>query len=267
MDSDLAALVSGSLDLYKFMDVEPTASVNEIRSRYRRLALLYHPDKNNGDGSKFTLLLQIFHVLSTTTLRQQYDDIRRLTSELSSGISSDLQASIDRFRSELARDELLAQKKSTPTIDVEQLSKEGLELRRKNENLLRPKATNNYISFDQLNIPRVFSFENSHTVHVTWKHRDELVDLFNADVLREIMLIFGPIVSAKVFRSLGSRYDSGTVEYEHATDAEKALLHDYKKSASLWDGTSVRKLASLLRKCSLVSDGDIWQVLERYEGK
>jgi len=36
-------------DPYQILEVNKDASLREIRKAYRRLAVLYHPDKNKGD--------------------------------------------------------------------------------------------------------------------------------------------------------------------------------------------------------------------------
>lgn len=48
-----------SHDYYVVLEVKSTATYDEIRSSYRRLALLHHPDKNAGSKSataKFQLV-------------------------------------------------------------------------------------------------------------------------------------------------------------------------------------------------------------------
>ena len=37
-------------DLYEALEVSKTATTQEIRDSYRRLALVHHPDKNPGDA-------------------------------------------------------------------------------------------------------------------------------------------------------------------------------------------------------------------------
>merc|ERR1719266_1888029 len=65
---------TGSRSLYETLGVAPDATVHEIRSAYRQLALRYHPDKNPGDdGQTFVAVAQAFEVLSDSTTRARYD--------------------------------------------------------------------------------------------------------------------------------------------------------------------------------------------------
>jgi len=63
-------------DLYQVLGVSKTASQNEIKSAYRKLAVKYHPDKNPGDKAaeeKFKQITAAYDVLSDETKRRQYD--------------------------------------------------------------------------------------------------------------------------------------------------------------------------------------------------
>lgn len=63
-------------DLYAELGVQKTASQNEIKSAYRKLALKYHPDKNQGDKAaeeKFKRITAAYDVLGDETKRRQYD--------------------------------------------------------------------------------------------------------------------------------------------------------------------------------------------------
>ncbi len=64
------------MDYYKILGVTKSASAGEIKKAYRKLALKYHPDKNNGDKdaeAKFKQISEAYAVLSDQKKRQQYD--------------------------------------------------------------------------------------------------------------------------------------------------------------------------------------------------
>ncbi|KAL4452266.1 hypothetical protein ABPG75_007928 [Micractinium tetrahymenae] len=62
--------------LYEALGVERTASQEEIRKAFRKLALALHPDKNPGDASaveKFQTLQKVYGILSNPDKRKVYD--------------------------------------------------------------------------------------------------------------------------------------------------------------------------------------------------
>jgi len=65
-----------SKDYYHILGIGKTASLDEIKKAYRRLALKYHPDKNKGDKAgeeKFKEINEAYQVLSDPAKRRQYD--------------------------------------------------------------------------------------------------------------------------------------------------------------------------------------------------
>lgn len=62
-------------DLYKVLGVSKTASPEELKKAYRKLALEYHPDKNKSKEAeeKFKEINQAYEVLGNPQKRQQYD--------------------------------------------------------------------------------------------------------------------------------------------------------------------------------------------------
>ncbi len=63
-------------DYYKILGVDKSASPEEIKKSYRKLALKYHPDHNEGDKSaeaKFKDLNEAYAVLRDPEKKQQYD--------------------------------------------------------------------------------------------------------------------------------------------------------------------------------------------------
>ena len=65
-------------DYYEILGVEKTASQNEIKKAYKKLAVKYHPDKNKGDKSaedKFKEISVAYAVLKDETKRAKYDKL------------------------------------------------------------------------------------------------------------------------------------------------------------------------------------------------
>ncbi|MFB8789380.1 MAG: DnaJ domain-containing protein [Potamolinea sp.] len=65
-----------SRDLYKILQVSKTATINEIKEAYRRLAREYHPDLHPTDPTaeeRFKEICQAYEVLSDSVQRSQYD--------------------------------------------------------------------------------------------------------------------------------------------------------------------------------------------------
>ena len=63
-------------DYYNILGVSKSASVEEIKKAYRKLALKYHPDHNKGDKeaeARFKDLSEAYAVLSNPEKKKQYD--------------------------------------------------------------------------------------------------------------------------------------------------------------------------------------------------
>src|SRR5262245_58172394 len=63
-------------DYYDLLGVSRTATDQEIKSAYRRLAVRYHPDKNPNDSlaeEKFKEAAEAYSVLSDSEQRRRYD--------------------------------------------------------------------------------------------------------------------------------------------------------------------------------------------------
>lgn len=61
------------MSYYEILDVEKTASADDIKKSYRKLAMKYHPDKNGGDDTKFKQIQEAYSVLGDQSKRDAYD--------------------------------------------------------------------------------------------------------------------------------------------------------------------------------------------------
>jgi molecular chaperone DnaJ len=70
-----------SKDFYAVLGVPASASQDEIKKQYRKLASKHHPDKNQSDpkaADRFKAISEAYHVVGDPEKRKQYDDMRRL---------------------------------------------------------------------------------------------------------------------------------------------------------------------------------------------
>ena len=61
-------------DYYNLLGVQRTASQDEIKKAYRKLAHQHHPDKKGGDEAKFKEINEAYQVLSDPKKRSNYDN-------------------------------------------------------------------------------------------------------------------------------------------------------------------------------------------------
>ncbi|OQA54746.1 MAG: Chaperone protein DnaJ [Candidatus Omnitrophica bacterium ADurb.Bin277] len=67
-------------DYYKILGVSESATADEMKKVYRKLALRYHPDKNPGNKeaeAKFKEISEAYYILSDEKRRKQYDQMRK----------------------------------------------------------------------------------------------------------------------------------------------------------------------------------------------
>jgi len=63
-------------DYYKILGVERSATTDDIKVAYRKLAMKYHPDRNPGNKTaedKFKEATEAYEILGDTQKRSQYD--------------------------------------------------------------------------------------------------------------------------------------------------------------------------------------------------
>lgn len=68
-------------DYYQILGVDKKASKDDIKKAFRKLAHKYHPDKQEGDATKFKEASEAYSVLSDDKKRMEYDTYGRVFSE------------------------------------------------------------------------------------------------------------------------------------------------------------------------------------------
>jgi curved DNA-binding protein CbpA len=72
MEDHLNSIVPEKMDLYQVLGCLPTATSEQIKVCYRKLALKHHPDKG-GDPEMFKNLSKAYQILINSELRNNYD--------------------------------------------------------------------------------------------------------------------------------------------------------------------------------------------------
>ena len=73
--------MANSKDFYAVLGVASSATADEIKKQYRRLAKKHHPDANQNDpkaSERFKEISEAYNVLGDAEKRKQYDDMRKL---------------------------------------------------------------------------------------------------------------------------------------------------------------------------------------------
>src|SRR5437764_14763344 len=68
-------------DFYAVLGVSASATQDDIKKQYRKLAARYHPDKNPNDpkaADRFKEISEAYQVLGDAERRKQYDQMRQL---------------------------------------------------------------------------------------------------------------------------------------------------------------------------------------------
>ena len=122
-------------DYYEVLGVSSSASDEEIRKAFRKLALEYHPDRNKSQDAqaKFKEVNAAYQVLSDPEKRAQYDRYGRVGASSGSGYGRGFHGadSFGGFYSNLKRDAMASQswKQGPNAYGLNSYTKPGLMLR------------------------------------------------------------------------------------------------------------------------------------------
>ncbi len=84
-------------DFYNILGVNKSASAEEIKKAFRKLAHKYHPDKKGGDEAKFKEINEAYQILSNPQKKQQYDQFGQTFDQAQAGGGGGFSSGFDGF--------------------------------------------------------------------------------------------------------------------------------------------------------------------------
>jgi hypothetical protein len=110
-------------DYYTILELPPSASPDEIKKAYRRLALIYHPDKNGNDPyavTQFTEIKEAYETLTHPAKRDVYLQQRWYAQSLGQRRKQEILTPVTVLK------QLLELDRYTSRLDIHRMDKEGL---------------------------------------------------------------------------------------------------------------------------------------------
>lgn len=111
-------------DYYSLLEVEPSATLTEIKKAYRKLAQQYHPDKNQNDpyaSARFTEIKEAYEVLTDPSKKEYYLQQRWYSQSAGKRKTQDIITPVTVLK------QALELEKYVSTLDVFRMDKEGLK--------------------------------------------------------------------------------------------------------------------------------------------
>jgi hypothetical protein len=110
-------------DYYKILEIEPSATGDEIKKAYRRLAHLYHPDKHAADvyaSAKFSEIKEAYEILSNPFKKEYYLQQRWFAQSTGKPISNEITTPVTMLKKMLALDRYVS------TLDAHRIHYQSL---------------------------------------------------------------------------------------------------------------------------------------------
>jgi len=126
-------------DYYFILDIETTANETQIKTAYRKLALKFHPDKNQGDKlyeERFKVIQEAYETLMNTDKRHEYDIKFRTEKPIKKRDIKAEQETVKRYGEELRKKEeeiKIKYKTSAQKTEEEEEIKRKLEFEKRKE--------------------------------------------------------------------------------------------------------------------------------------
>ncbi|RYY54162.1 MAG: hypothetical protein EOO09_15420 [Chitinophagaceae bacterium] len=184
-------------DYYQILELPASASMEEIKKSYRRMALAYHPDKNAGDpyaAAQFAVVKEAYETLTDPIRRNQYLQDRWLAK--ASGKPKPKSV----LNPETLLRQMIAKERAVAMMDNHRMNKDGLldELLR----IFNGEAIGMLNDFGDLSI-------NSQIVRLAIRSSAALGFAGRSRLYEQLLRINAePSVAQEIKRSLNSRLNS-----------------------------------------------------------
>jgi len=112
-------------DHYSILELHPSASLPEIKKAYRRLAQLYHPDKNNDDPytrEHFTAIKEAYEVLTHPARKERWLQQRWYYQSIGKKSNREILTPVTVLKQSLELDRYVSK------LDIHRMDKEGLRI-------------------------------------------------------------------------------------------------------------------------------------------
>lgn len=110
-------------DYYKILELEPSATIKEIKQAYRRLALVHHPDKKQDDpyaAALFAEIKEAYEVLTDNNKKEQYLQQRWYQQSIGKRKTAQVVTPVNILK------EMLELERYVSKLDVYRMDKQGL---------------------------------------------------------------------------------------------------------------------------------------------
>lgn len=172
-------------DYYAILEIEPSATLPEIKKAYRRLALQFHPDKKQDDpyaAAQFNEIKEAYEVLTNPAKKEYYLQQRWYDQSIGKRKKQDIITPVSVLKQALELEKYIS------ALDVFRMDKEGLQ-----QYILGLLTNNNIEQLKQFNEPET----NREIIHTILRAMHPLPNLFTKDIVGQLFKLADGDIQAR----------------------------------------------------------------------